>query len=194
MSGAKKEISWSLSGGYHESVAPVLPVPQSFYFTKGACVTEQKHLRLQQDEKLKFILQKRWKIPKCERPPPKMIADTIKMQQDNMQDKQQDNRKKAKQQSEALHSIFQTEMAQSFCERQDETQVCITKDIAVQEIPHRLDPVLPMSDNEKKLEKAEYAMKEYDWRWTRVVDKEIRAICKWTRLMLTIATLEFFLN
>lgn len=72
-------------------------------------------------------------------------------------------------------------MTQPVCERPGVTGVFITKDMAVQEEPHRLEQVLPISEVVKKLERAEYAMKEYDWRWTRVVDKGIRAICKWTR-------------
>ena len=39
---------------------------------------------------------------------------------------------------------------------------------------------------EKKTAIAEYAMKEYDWRWRCVVDNGIRAIVKWTRLMISI--------
>ena len=210
ISAAMQEIWWPLSGGYRESVAPMLPVPHSFYLTKGALMKhndllsaakekeeqikqkEQKLLRLQQDEKLKLLLQNRWPVPRCERPPPMMIDDSEKMHQETKQNEQQENNKKVKQQSQASHNIFQTKIAQPFCERPDVTGVFITKDIAAQEEPHRLERFLPISEVVKKLEKAEYAMKEYEWRWTRVVDKSIRAICKWTRLMLTIATVEFF--
>ena len=85
-----------------------------------------------------------------------------------------------------------TKMTQPFCERKRMTGVMITKDMAAQEKPQRLEQVVPISEVVNRLEKAEYAMKEYDWRWTRVVDKGIRAICKWTRLILTITTVEFF--
>jgi len=67
----------------------------------------------------------------------------------------------------------------------------ITMAMAVQEEPQRLERVLPISEVVEKLERAEYAMKEYDWRWTCVVDKGLRAICKWTRLMLTIRVVDF---
>ena len=72
------------------------------------------------------------------------------------------------------------------------TGVFITMAMAVQEEPQRLERVRPISEVVKKLEIAEYAMQEYDWRWRCVVDKGLRAICKWTRFMLTIRVVDFF--
>ena len=71
------------------------------------------------------------------------------------------------------------------------TGVLITMAMAVQEEPQRFEGFLPISEVVEKLARAEYAMKEYDWRWTCVVDKGLRAICKWTRLMLTLSTVNF---
>ena len=70
------------------------------------------------------------------------------------------------------------------------TGVFITMAMAVQEEPQRLERVLPISEVVEKLALAEYAMKEYDWRWRCVVDNGIRAIVKWTRLMLSIRVVD----
>ena len=65
-----------------------------------------------------------------------------------------------------------------------------TMAMAVQEEPQRLERVRPISEVVKKLEIAEYAMQEYDWRWRCVVDNGIRAMVKWTRLMLSIRVVD----
>ena len=212
-----QKICCPVCDGHRESVASMLPAPKSYYLNKAALMKhndllsaarkqeehnikkrlqmkqkEQKLLRLQQDESLEFILQNRWTVPLCERLLPMMIDDSDKLQQENKQKEDQENEKKEKEQSQALTNIVQTKMTQPLCERPRLTRLIVTNDMAVQEEPHRLEQVLPISEVVKKLERAEYAMKEYDWRWTRVVDKGIRVICKWTRLMLTIATVQFF--
>ena len=75
--------------------------------------------------------------------------------------------------------------------------VFITMAMAVQEEPQRLERVRPISEvvnevlqEEKKTAIAEYAIQEYVFRWRCVVDNGIRAIVKWTRLMLSIRVVD----
>ena len=130
MSAAKSRFSWALSHGYKETLQPFLLVPQWCYVTTDVL---KERLLSKENEKLKFILQTRWTTPRCERPSPVLMhaSDTV--------------------QKKKMQFCFESTNAQSLCERPRELAVFITIDIAVQDNPLRLDPVLRHEEAVHKL-------------------------------------------